>query len=227
MKEISPLTQDAIKSLKARGFKLSARQKKVLVRNRDYEAIAYVVRHKNWPDIKIMPDMISPHRPYPIYIYIFAVAIYELVSGMTQRRAAEITRQCFGLETFSAPTLCRARKKLEGDIAAIAAAVLSSPEAEADGAGQAAPPVIEALEGEYTAAAPSTEIQVSNTRRAPPDTGIPSLVEILRTIPGLMEFVKKNASGGRRTLPGDKAGYAASVGRVCRKYFLLYRRLII
>ena len=60
--------------------------------------------------VTITPDCMSSHRPYPVYVYLFAVALYEL-TDMSQRDAAKITADLFGIESFSASTLCRARKR--------------------------------------------------------------------------------------------------------------------
>ena len=61
----------------------------------------------------IIPEFIIPGRPYPIYIYLFAIVTYCLNPWMGQREAAKRTRERFGLETFSHTTLGRAMKKLE------------------------------------------------------------------------------------------------------------------
>jgi len=61
----------------------------------------------------IVPEFLIPGRPYPIYIYLFAIITYCLNPWMGQREAAKRTRKRFGLETFSHTTLGRAMKKLE------------------------------------------------------------------------------------------------------------------
>ena len=61
----------------------------------------------------IIPEFLIPGRPYPIYIYLYAVATYCYNPRMGQREAAKRTRERFGLETFSHTTLSRALKKLE------------------------------------------------------------------------------------------------------------------
>jgi len=54
-----------------------------------------------------------PGRPYPVYVYIYGMALYSSNPKMGQREAAEKTRIRFGLSTFSHTTLGRAMKRLE------------------------------------------------------------------------------------------------------------------
>ena len=61
----------------------------------------------------VIPEFMIPGRRYPIYIYLYAIAIYCINPMMGQREAAKRTRERFGLETFSHTTLGRAMKKLE------------------------------------------------------------------------------------------------------------------
>ena len=61
----------------------------------------------------IVPEYLIPGRPYPIYVYIYAITTYCLNPKMGQREAAERTRERFGLKTFSHTTLGRAMKRLE------------------------------------------------------------------------------------------------------------------
>jgi len=53
-----------------------------------------------WPSFKL------PHRPYPAFVYLYAVAWY-LSSGETQRVTAEKVIKLFGLETFAHTTISR------------------------------------------------------------------------------------------------------------------------
>jgi len=64
----------------------------------------------------ILPEFVIPGRPFPIYIYLFAIMTYCLNKLMGQREAARRTREYFGLKTFSHTTLGRAMKKLEEQI---------------------------------------------------------------------------------------------------------------
>lgn len=62
-----------------------------------------------WPSEKL------PGRPYPVYVYLYAAAVY-LTEDISMRKAAEKTRNKFDLETFSHSTLSRALKKLRKNI---------------------------------------------------------------------------------------------------------------
>lgn len=58
-----------------------------------------------WPSFKL------PRRPYPCFIYLYAVTRY-LTTKMSMRLVAEEVRKKFGLATFSHSTISRALKKL-------------------------------------------------------------------------------------------------------------------
>lgn len=58
-----------------------------------------------WPSFKL------PNRPYPVFVYLYAVAWY-LSSGDSQRTTAQRIRHFFGISTFSHSTLCRFLTKL-------------------------------------------------------------------------------------------------------------------
>jgi len=64
----------------------------------------------------ILPEFVIPGRPYPIYIYLYAIMTYCLNKLIGQREAAKRTQEHFGLKTFSHTTLGRAMKKLEEKI---------------------------------------------------------------------------------------------------------------
>ena len=62
---------------------------------------------------KIIPEYMIPGRPFPIYIYLYAITTYSFNPAMGQREAAKRTRERFQLKTFSHTTLGRAMKRLE------------------------------------------------------------------------------------------------------------------
>jgi len=64
----------------------------------------------------IIPEILIPGRPYPIYVYLYAISTYSLNPTMGQREAAKRTRERFELKTFSHTTLGRAMKRLEKQI---------------------------------------------------------------------------------------------------------------
>ena len=64
----------------------------------------------------IIPEILIPGRPYPIYVYLYAITTYSFNPAMGQREAAKRTQERFGLKTFSHTTLGRAIKRLEKNI---------------------------------------------------------------------------------------------------------------
>jgi len=58
-----------------------------------------------WPSFKL------PNRPYPVFVYLYAAALY-LSSGESMRAVAQKVINVFGLETFSHTTVCRFLQKL-------------------------------------------------------------------------------------------------------------------
>ena len=65
-----------------------------------------------WPSFKL------PYRPYPIFVYLYAVALY-LSSGESQRKTAAKTSKVFGMETFDHSTICRFLTKIYQAIPAL------------------------------------------------------------------------------------------------------------
>lgn len=58
-----------------------------------------------WPSFKL------PNRPYPVFVYLYAAALY-LSSDESMRAVAQKVINVFGLETFSHTTICRFLQKL-------------------------------------------------------------------------------------------------------------------
>jgi hypothetical protein len=61
--------------------------------------------------ILIIPEFLLPGRPYPIYVYLYAINLYSANPDKSQRESADATRKRFGLTTFSHTTLGRALKQ--------------------------------------------------------------------------------------------------------------------
>jgi len=84
-----------------------------------YEIICYLIQYskeQNANKYLVIPEFLIPRRPYPIYVYLYAMVLYSSDPKMSQREAAEKTRKRFDLEKFSHTTLGRAMKKLEARI---------------------------------------------------------------------------------------------------------------
>ncbi len=58
-----------------------------------------------WPSFRL------PNRPYPIFVYLYAAALY-LSSGESMRDTAQRVIRVFGLETFSHTTISRFLRKI-------------------------------------------------------------------------------------------------------------------
>lgn len=58
-----------------------------------------------WPSIKL------PFRKYPVYVYLYSVALY-LSTDLSMRDIAGVVRHKYGLDKFSHSTVSRALKKL-------------------------------------------------------------------------------------------------------------------
>lgn len=58
-----------------------------------------------WPAIKL------PNRKYPVYVYLYAAALY-LSCNLSMRNVAAKVRNIFGLDKFSHSTVSRSLKKL-------------------------------------------------------------------------------------------------------------------
>jgi hypothetical protein len=82
--------------------------------NREFQLECPMFKHPE-ENIVLWPASKIPYRKYPVYVYLFAVALY-LSSNLSMRRVAAIVRQHFGLATFSHSTLCRVLQKLTGNI---------------------------------------------------------------------------------------------------------------
>lgn len=70
-----------------------------------------MLKYSSKKNVVLLPSIKLPNRKYPVYVYVYAVALY-LSSKISMREAALKTRQKFGLESFSHSTLSRILKKL-------------------------------------------------------------------------------------------------------------------
>ena len=60
--------------------------------------------------IVITPEFVVPGRPYPAYVYLYAIELYSSSPEKGQRQVAEETRKKFRLTTFAHTTVGRALK---------------------------------------------------------------------------------------------------------------------
>ena len=97
-----------------RVYQVSERGKEYIIRCPEFRC-----GDKGGEAIVIIPEYLLPSRPYPVYIYLYAIDLYSRNPKMGQREAAKRTQKEFGLATFAHTTLGRALKKIiqiNGDI---------------------------------------------------------------------------------------------------------------
>jgi len=70
-------------------------------------------RLANGIEVTVIPWYLIIGRPYPLQVYQFACGYYSASPGAGQRGAAAVTREKFGLKTFSHSTVSRSFKSFE------------------------------------------------------------------------------------------------------------------
>jgi len=214
--------------LKKKNYKRRGRRKKLQMDGKDYTVRAYVVRKDTGPCIRIIPDMVSPHRPYPIYVYLFAIAIYVLIPKMSQREAARITGQRFKIAKFSASTVCRAIKKIEQKKYELEKLFISVPDEQPCGddadSAETALSGLDTLADENIKDAPAQDEQRAKVQ-ADPSVSVKQRLQCVFNTPFLNEFVTKLRD--KMPLPSEKNRFTDYIGRCCQKYFLLHRAFLI
>ena len=97
-----------------------ARQGTIMKKNRQYRLVVHyrqftiecpVLQMSDGSYQMIWPSFKLPYRPYPVFVYLFAVAWY-LSGGESQWATAERAMHFFGLETFSHTTVGRFLRRL-------------------------------------------------------------------------------------------------------------------
>lgn len=84
---------------------------KLFIDHRELQLECPLLKHPQHKDIVLWPADKLPYRKYPVYIYLYAVALY-LSTDLSMRGAAAEVKKSFGLDGFSHSTLCRTLKKL-------------------------------------------------------------------------------------------------------------------
>ena len=221
--EISPVQRELAVAFRAIGYSVEYRYKKLLADNREYE-VAYpiVTNRETEGKIVILPEFVSPHRPYPIYVYIFAVGIYELNPGIPQRAVASLTRKQFGLETFSHSTVCRVRKHFQEIVRDMLPAISAITNGRQRG--------VECADGSNGPAACGAHDPGHEGQTIPQ----PTLAFVFRGFPGLngLSARQKQSVTGHswfftRVAPEDSKRFMEAANRFCRRFFSLTQRLLI
>jgi len=107
------LTPVEINDYADQGYHYRERIYKVTIEHSDYEVICAEIWKKGDKEhTVIIPAFLVPRRKYKLEVYIFAVNQYSSDPDMSQREAAEKTKEHFKLEKFSHTTIGRIMKKL-------------------------------------------------------------------------------------------------------------------
>jgi len=211
------------------GYKCKEKYYKFHVKDNPCDVLTYDLQ-KGTIKITIIPDMISTRRPYPIYVYLFAIAIYMLIPKLSQRKAASITGQCFGIKTFSASTLCRVKKKLESkiyELAAVFNGVSDEMPSDDDRCEETVAYEIEEYLNEEVPIVPTSDGEETKTKDEQSGPVKLSLEDAFRGFraPYFNDILKKLEY--KIPTQAEKTRFKGYISRCCLKYFLLYRQLII
>ena len=231
------------------GHSVNCRLKNIHVNNLFLEVEINTVITESEP-ITVIHDIVSPHRPYPLFIYIFSVVLYELMPKKSQRLAAELTRKVFGLVSYSASTLCRVRKILKSKTSEIISSIAA---VENDDLSDANVSVIDQVievansyvvcpedtynENIYVASQKSKDTpevrtieNASKPRIADSEKNVvcgATLVDVCREFQARTAICVDSIIGKGRAPPNMSDAFAVYVGRVGRKYYSVYQKLII
>lgn len=100
------------------GYQERERSYKIKYQYKEYTVICLEFRDdkKGNEPIVIIPEFLVPGRPYPVYVYLYAIDLYSGSPEKGQRWAGEETRKYFGLASFAHTTLGRALKRFVRNI---------------------------------------------------------------------------------------------------------------
>ncbi|WP_156946477.1 hypothetical protein [Desulfitibacter alkalitolerans] len=85
---------------------------KLFIKNRELVQICPLLKNPHAQNTVLWPSIKLPNRKHPVYVHLYAVALY-LSSSLSMRAAAAKTKEKFGLDTFSHSTISRSLKKLK------------------------------------------------------------------------------------------------------------------
>jgi len=217
--EFKIISDELEKQLRKMGYGVSHRRKKMTVNNKEYEIVRSIIRNPSTGQSVILtPDTMSVHRPYPSYVYLFSVVIYELQHGLSMAGAARITGKLFCIPKFSKSTVCRARKHL----IACASAMLEAAADTDEGNGRAVSSISvdEEICREVCVALKSKS--EPTCKPLPPSDA--RLSKAFYAIPWIARAIVYFSASTAKSLPKD---FADAVGDFVRRFFKLYRCLLI
>jgi hypothetical protein len=165
----------------------------------------------------------SPRRPFPVHVYLFAVALYEL-TDMSQRKAAHTTAKLFVLDSFSASTLCRARKRFsacENEI--LEAAEADDVNIDIDNDDEVVSAVVMIIQdnAEDHHTKPSSFCEFNPLMK----TSKTTLKDVFSSFSWIQSMIECVSSG--RRIKSLLISFASDVGKLVRKFYNLFQRLLI
>ena len=83
---------------------------RLVINFREIQVECPVILRDKRPVAMILPAFKLPYRPYPSFVYLFAVALY--LTGVPMRKAAMITSKKFRIPGFSHSTISRAFSRM-------------------------------------------------------------------------------------------------------------------
>lgn len=105
-------SNETLEKLTASGIKRRRKiSYKLHVNNRELQLECPIIKDSHQKSIVIWPAIKLPYRKYPVYVYLYAAALY-LSTNLSMRSVAAKVRNIFGLDKFSHSTVSRSLKKL-------------------------------------------------------------------------------------------------------------------
>ena len=91
---------------------------KLFIDNRELQLLCPMLKKATCENTVLWPSFKLPYRKYPVYIYLYSVALY-LSKKMSMREVAVHVKNKFGLDKFSHSTISRTLKKLSSIVDSI------------------------------------------------------------------------------------------------------------
>lgn len=134
--ELHILTEAGIISKKFRSYRL-------IVSHRQIQLDCPILAQKNRSVGVLLPAYKLPYRPYPCFVYLYAIALCLI--GFSMRKAAKQTGKKFGIPQFSHSTISRIFPKLEEKVSMLESGWVL--ETEEDKTQSNSPPLFRPLPG--------------------------------------------------------------------------------
>lgn len=101
-----PLTPEELLMLQKKGIVTEKKRiYRMIIHHREIQVECPVIMDGNHAVGVILPAFKLPYRPYPCYVYLFAIALY--LAGDSMRKTAKKVRKKFGIPRFSHSTISR------------------------------------------------------------------------------------------------------------------------